>query len=73
MVEESLYEVPDIVPGEGFIIEMVDGERKPIANARLKASVDGGERKPVKSDKDGIIKVNKGPDTRSITLYSMEG
>jgi hypothetical protein len=49
MVEENIVTVPDFVPGEGFSIELVDGEQKPIAKARLKASLDGAPAKPVKS------------------------
>jgi hypothetical protein len=72
MVEENIVTAPDFVPGEGFSIELVDGEQKPIAKARLKASLDGAPAKPVKSDENGIIKVKTEPTTKSITLQSME-
>ncbi len=72
MVEENSVSVPDFNPAEGFTVELVDPEQKPIAKARLKASVDGAEAKPVKSDDNGIIKVNTAPTAKSITLQSME-
>jgi hypothetical protein len=72
MVEENIVNVPDFVPGEGYSIELVDAEQNPIAKARLKASLDGGPAKPVKSDDNGIIKVNTEPTTKSIALHSME-
>jgi hypothetical protein len=72
MVKVNIYNVPDIVPGDGFSIEIVDAEQKPIAKARLKASLDGAAAKPVKSDEKGIVKVKTGPDTKSITLLSAD-
>jgi hypothetical protein len=72
MVEENIVNVPDFVPGEGFSIELVDGDQKPIAKARLKASLDGAQAKPVKSDDNGIIKVKTEPTTKYIALHSME-
>jgi len=72
MVEENVVTAPDFVPGEDFSIELVDGEQKPLVKARLKASLDGAQAKPVKSDDNGIIKVKTEPTTKSITLLSME-
>lgn len=72
MVEENIVTVPDFVPGEGYSIELVDAEQKPISRARLKASLDGAPAKPVKSDDNGIIKVNTEPTTKYIALHSIE-
>jgi hypothetical protein len=72
MVEENVINVPDFVPGNDYTVELADGEQKPIAKARFKASVDGAAAKPVKSDDSGILKVKIGPSAQNITLLSLE-
>ncbi len=57
MVEAKEYEFDDIIPIVEFNIEILDDKHGPVKQAEFMVSVDNGDRRAVKSDDSGIIKL----------------
>jgi hypothetical protein len=68
MVEAQEYQFDDIVPGEEFIIEVLDDKQEPVKQASFTVAVDGGEPQAATSDDSGIVKVTAPASTAEIKL-----
>ncbi len=63
---KKVYNVPDILPGPGFIIEIRerDGEQNPVRGVEFNYWVDNKEAKNGRTDENGMLKVMPGPNDK---------
>jgi hypothetical protein len=66
---KTVYNVPDILPPDNFIINILDEQYSPIKDVEFSYKVDEEETRTGTTDENGILKVTSQSPPSMIDLY----
>lgn len=70
-MEKKEYAVPDIRP-TGFIMEILDGEQKPVSGVKFNVTVDDGDTEVEETDEEGILNITRPKNKVDLSLAGEE-